>query len=338
MKLSICLLSLLFIAFAFSLGDEVIDYLDVMKIGNPLTYKNLKIFPIKLTKIMDREQYLSLDEGLKKKYLKIKEVGSGQVNQVLVKNTSKYKIYIMTGEVIVGAKQDRMLKEDVLLPANSGWISLAVYCTEHGRWNEVSKEFKAKDLMAPGALRQRAKASESQAEVWDEIAGTQSRLKVAAPTQALQDVFEDEEIKKQSKAYIGKFTNLPNLSSSTIGVVVTVSNRIVCADIFANHSLLKKLWSKLLKSYVLDAIQANEDASVSKGDIEDFIDTLEDADFDKETTPGLGRLLKIDTDEGFGSALVYKNSVIHLDLFPKIGSVEPHQGLNLDFRRQERND
>jgi len=337
MKTKLAMLSFFLAALCLGEGEEVFDYLDVMKIGAPVSRQNLRIFPIQISRILDRSNYLCLDEGLKRGYLKIKEVGSGSVNEVQVRNTSGYKIFIMTGEVIVGAKQDRMLKEDVLLPSNSGFLSLPVYCTEHGRWTEVSKEFKSDQHVAPGTVRQRAKASESQAEVWDEIAGTQSRLKVAAPTQALRAVYDDKEIQRQSKPYIGHFSNLPRLSGSTIGVVVTVGGRIVCVDLFANHSLLTSLWSKLLKSYALDAIQGDA-ATVSKQEVEDFIDGLEDADFGRKDTPGLGRLVEISTDDGVGSALLYRGGVIHLDLFPKLGSPKPGSQMNFDFRRQQRDE
>lgn len=336
MKLKIALLTMLFCALLFPKAEEIYDLLDVIKLGNPITYKNLRIFPINLTKTLDHTQYVTLDEGVKRGYLKIKEVGSGEVNEVYVKNTSIYKIFIMTGEVILGAKQDRMLKEDVLVPSRSDWISLPVYCTEHGRWTEVSKEFKSSgNVMAPGALRQRAKASESQSEVWDEIAGTQSRLKVPAPTQALRDVFENKDVQEQSKPYFRHFENLPGLAAATIGVVVTVGDNIVCVDLFANHGLLNKMWAKLLKSYVLDAIQGEEGA-LTRDDVEDFLAELEDAGFDHRETPGLGSLLKIDIYGGVGSALIYKSSVIHLDLFPTSDSHRSGSRMNLDFRREER--
>jgi hypothetical protein len=162
-------------------------------------------------------------------------------------------------------------------------------------------------------------------------------LKVAAPTQALKDVYEDKEIKRLAKPYVGHFGNLPRLSGSTIGVVVTVGDRIVCLDLFTNHNLLVKLWDKLLKSYALDALQGTA-ATVSKQEVLDFVDGLEDADFGRKDTPGLGRLIEISTDDGLGSALLYRDGVIHLDLFPKLGPSNPGAQMDLDFRRQQRDD
>ncbi len=335
MRLKYLILIPIICALAYPDSEEVSNYLNHIRIGRPLTYQNLRIFPLNLTRTLDRTRYITLDEGIKHGYLKIKETGSGSVNEVQVKNISNHKIFLMTGEVIVGAKQDRMIKEDILLPPNSEWISLPVYCTEHGRWTEVSKEFKTEELAAPGALRQRAKVSESQSEVWEEIAGAQSRLRVSAPTQALKDVYRAPEVKKQTDPYIRKFASLPHLSNSTIGVVVTVGDRIVCIDLFANHTLLSKLWEKLLKSYALDAIQA-EKASVTEAEIEEFLKDLEDGDFEQKDTPGLGRLFRIDTEDGIGSVLVYRDAVVHLDLFPKTGTIKTDPEMNLDFRRQER--
>lgn len=324
---------------AYSKGEEdvVINYLDKVKVGKAVEYKNLKIFPIIAKKILSTQSYVTLDEATDKGWLKIKEVGSGQVNSVEVKNNGKKPVFIMTGEMISGAKQDRMLKEDVLLPSKSGWIRMPVYCVEHGRWVSVSTEFKSEKLLAPNALRKKAKITESQSEVWDEIAASQNRMDIVSGTGTVRANYEDEKVQKEISEYEKKFGKVPKLSNSTIGVVVTTGNRIICFDMFANNGLLKRLWKKLIKSYAMDAI-SGEKGIVDKGDVGDFIEALEDANYVSTGTPGLGKLIKIESDFGKGSALVYKSSVIHMDFFPTDGIIDDGSELRLDFRRDQRLD
>src|SRR4030042_517910 len=121
-------------------NDVISTYLDNIKVGDPVEYKNLKIFPLIAGKTLSLQNYITMDEATDKNWLQIKELGSGNVNSVQIKNTGSSMVFILTGEMISGAKQDRMLKEDVLLPSKSGWIEVPVYCVEHGRWTSVSAE------------------------------------------------------------------------------------------------------------------------------------------------------------------------------------------------------
>ena len=125
-------------------------------IGKPITYKNLTIFPL-TQGFTPKTRYTTLDEAMGKDWLTIREIGSGDVNFVELRNTGNKTVLILTGEMISGAKQDRMLKDDVLIPANSKWVRVPVYCVEHGRWAAVSPAFKSSGLVVPNALRQCAR-------------------------------------------------------------------------------------------------------------------------------------------------------------------------------------
>ena len=332
---------IIFFALAFCLyskGEEEIigKYLNKVKIGKSIEYKNLKIFPVTSTKILSTQNYLTLDQASDKGWLKIKEIGSGQVNAVEIKNTGNQPVFAMTGEMITGAKQDRMLNQDILLPPKSGWIRVSVFCVEHGRWISVSSEFKSEGLLVPNAVRSKAKIHESQAEVWDEISSSQNELGIASGTQAVRANYEDKEVQEKIDEYAKKFKKIPNLSNSTIGVVVTSGNRIICFDLFANNDLLKKLWKKLIRSYAMDALSGSPGAA-EVSDIEDFLEAFEQANYITTGTPGLGQLLKVESDFGKGSALVYSSAVIHMDFFPSDGITDDN-GLRLDIRREQRLD
>lgn len=312
-------------------------YLAALKVGNAVEYKNLRIFPITLTMKFNSKNYTTLDQAMNKGWLKIREMGDGEVNFVEIKNTGSGMVFLLTGEMITGAKQDRMLKEDILLPAASGWVQVPVYCVEHGRWVSVSPEFKSGGLVVPNAVRQRAKMSESQSDVWDEVARSQAELGVASGTGTARANYEDEEVQAKLQDYERQLKNLPALSDQTVGVVVATGNRIICVDLFANHELLKKLWPKLLKSYVMDAL-ASAKTTVTRDDADDFLSVLDDIQAVSLGTPGLGDLYSLEHRMGKGCALIHSGSVIHLDWFPIIGAVPFDEGsdIHLDFRRDLR--
>lgn len=314
--------------------DVVINYLNKIKVGTAFEYKNLKIYPLHAVKTLSTQSYVTLDEATAKGWIKIKEIGSGQVNFVTVKNTGNKMVFLLTGEVISGAKQDRMLSADILLPAISSWTQVPVYCVEHGRWTQVSPEFKSGMMIVPNAVRQKAKISESQAEVWDEIASSQDRLGIASGTGTVTANYADEDVQKKVDEYEKEFEKFPEASPTTIGVVVTTGNRVICFDLFANTGLLKKYWKKLIRSYAMDALHGDR-GLLDKDDIERFLDALAEANFTSTTTSGIGSLLKIESDFGKGSALVYGSAVVHMDFFPSEGFIDDPE-LQLDIRRDLR--
>jgi len=326
----------LFIAIGSLVGEKspINEYLEKIKIGKPVEYRNLKIFPILLTK-QTAQIYITLDEAMSRGWLKIRESGSGEVNFVELKNDGKEVIFIMTGEIITGAKQDRMLKEDLLIPPKSKWIKVPVYCVEQGRWVAVSKEFRSENLLAPNAIRQKAKISESQTAVWSEIRKKQEEMGIFSETQTVRANYEDERIKKELAKYTQKFKNIPKLSKFTVGVVATTGERIICFDMFSNNALFEKLWEKLIKSYVMDALSEKK-SSVNRKDVKEFVESIKKAKTIPIETPGLGKLAKIETESGKGGALLYKNAIVHLDFFPKTSSPDEEPGLRLDIRREER--
>lgn len=332
------LIAALCLALSLYADDEPIHrYLNSLELGTALEYQNLKIFPLLVKKALSVQNYCTLDLAMDKGWLTIREIGSGDVNSVEIKNSSEHMVFIMTGEIISGAKQDRMLSQDLLLPPRSGWVRASVYCVEHGRWTQVTPEFKSEELLAPNALRQRAKITESQSEVWDEIAACQDRLGIASATRTVRANYADKKVQAEIDQYAHEFERIPALSHKTIGVVVVTGNRIMCCDIFANNILFAKLWKKLVKSYAMDALDGTK-ATIRDDTIKDFLESLKNAQYVSAGTPGAGSLMNVESDLGRGAALVYKTAVVHMDFFPLNGALDDDAGLRLDIRRNSRID
>ena len=239
-------------------------------VAQPVTYKNLTIFPL-VSHRMAQTDYVTLDEAMKRNWLTIKEIGSGEVNFVELKNTGIKAVFIMTGEMISGAKQDRMIGEDILVPPKSGWLRIPVFCVEHGRWVKVSPAFKSSGLVVPNALRQQARITENQSRLWDEIASSQDRLGIESHTGTAMANYGDEKVQKAIEEYTTSFARVPRLAKNTVGVCVATGDRVICVDIFANNDLLMKYWHKLLKSYVMDALHGSK-SIVRQDDVQDLLD------------------------------------------------------------------
>ncbi len=65
---------------------------------------------------------------------------SGSVPELQVENKLDVRVFLMDGQELVGAKQNRILNTDVLVPASST-LKIPVSCVEQGRWHHVSQAF-----------------------------------------------------------------------------------------------------------------------------------------------------------------------------------------------------
>lgn len=300
-----------------NIPKEIESLLSDISIEKPYHYKNLIIFPVVKKKVRNFSNIISLDEALDKKYIDIGEVGEGNIPEVEVKNISKFYVFMMAGEILIGGKQDRMLKDNVLLKPKSENIKVKVYCVEQGRWQGKEGKFSKGETSANIGVRQKASQAKEQAEVWKEIEHYSEKLSVSTRTGTLQGVIKDESVEKKTKEYYDKFCNIPDLTKNTTGVVVAVGNKIMCGDILLTPTLFKKYFKKLLNSYIIEALgEVEKKRSCDIGDVENFISNVKDTEFTKEATAGIGDLFTFKSNGITGQTLIFQNEVIHIDLFP----------------------
>lgn len=309
-------------------------------VGEPLHYRNLTLFPVALRTAHDRTPYTTLDEALRRGLLEITELASAEVNRVRVRNRSDEHVFLLSGEIIAGAKQDRMVEDDLLLPPHGKEVILGVYCTEHGRWSGRTSSFESAGTNVHNRLRQIAKQSRSQQEVWAEVEQkTRSLGAPSAPTSAARRVYSQAEVQSRARPYREAMGSLLARHPNACGVVAASGEEFLVADLFGSPGLFRKLWPKLLDSYVLDAIDRPSSLRrLTREEAERFLDAAARTEASARSTPGAGELYDLHGGRVTGSALVYRAAVVHLDLFPRPW-VTPRPLTpvpNLNHRRQRR--
>lgn len=311
------LLAAIILVFATTAGDEALVHSIPSKAGvlDYVQAENLRIYP--LTYSGSAETFMTLKTALAKDLIVVKEKNEGDVNTVVIKNKSSSTIFVMAGEIIKGAKQDRMIENDLLIPPNSGWIEVAVYCTEHGRWHGESKEFAAADISASPSIRANARKEKSQSEVWAKVAENQQDVMGGTSgTGAFAHIYDSKCYQDKRDTYYKKLKNLPSEYSSMKGALVCVGSEILCVDLFGSHTILADLWPKLLESYIVEAMRGSDKGSVFLSEAKKFVDEFRKIDLEDIYTPGIGDLYEIGSYDGKGSTLVYKGALVHTDLFP----------------------
>lgn len=236
------------------------------RISEPLTYKNLTIFLIHGKDESTKGNILTLQEAMERQILLVYE--TSEVNSLAVENISKeFDVFIQSGDIVKGGKQDRVLAVSILIPARSGKIYIEAFCVESGRWQKRGEEDSSKfsssnDRIVSKDLKIAANKEKSQNEVWEKVGEAQKKLSanvgatVNSPksTSSLQLALENGKVAATVDEYIRKLSSAINGKSDVIGYAFAINGKINSADVYVSNALFKKLWAKMLKASAVEAV------------------------------------------------------------------------------------
>jgi hypothetical protein len=172
----------------------------IWRLLDPITYENLTVFPVVSSAGYDTRQFLTLEEGLSRGDVVVREQGSDamvrdrdgvrpavrnyggpSVNQLVLVNRSKQPLILLAGELVSGGKQDRVIAKDRIVAPGAEPLPLDVFCVEHGRWSAGSNFTAAKTIVHP-SVREQAAMKQRQSDVWASVtAGSTAAAPAAAP-------------------------------------------------------------------------------------------------------------------------------------------------------------
>lgn len=232
----------------------------------PVTYKNLTIFFIEGPETTPGARLLTLKEALDQKKIIVHE--TGDVNELTVENLSDYEeVYIQSGDIIKGGRQDRVFETDFVVPKKSGKLPIPAFCVEQGRWrqrsNEASDRFSSSDHgLASKGLKLAAKHEKRQEAVWSQVASAQEKLggavnvsvQSAESASSLQLTLEDKNVAEAVDSYVARLSPSLKDRPRVIGYAFAINGQINSADVYGSHDLFQKLWPKLLKATATEAV------------------------------------------------------------------------------------
>ena len=315
---------------------ELKSYLGRLSVLAPEHHDGLTLYPIAAKGDFALAHLLTLDEALSRKALVVTELAEGaQVNTLLLENVSTRPIFVMAGEILRGAKQDRTMQNDLLIPPKSGKMKVSVFCTEHGRWVENSKAFESADQAVPNSVRQAAKVEKSQRRVWRSIEQNQDKLNASAPTAAAKDVYAAPHVQRDLKPFLDRLSGLSARHAGVVGVVAAYGDRLVAVDVFGDDDLFRRLYPKLLRSYVVDVLNDKAQGRFGANDARALLASATGGSWVRQGTEGVGAALALSQARTHGSALIDAPSTIHADVFVGEISREPEEAPipNIEQRR-----
>jgi len=317
-------------------------YLGSLKVGRPITYENLTLFSV-TDGDSQALSYLLLEEALATGKLRVVESGEGTVPELLLVNETDRMVFLMDGEALVGAKQNRTLNTSILAAANSSF-SVPVSCVEQGRWAFTSREMhggsisypdlrKLKNRSVHESLRYSRSYRSDQGRIWQSVHAKLEAMEVRSPTANMEEAYRTHE------SSIQDYTNSLPYPEGACGVVAAIGGRIACADLFDSAKTLAKLWFRLVSSYAMDALEAKRlrpsrvnssvahpasqstdtktgnSTVVTEKEACEFLQIPEGAEIEAFPSPGLGSNVRIRHARRSGHALVYEGVAVHAALF-----------------------
>src|SRR5208337_2301026 len=315
----------------------------------PISYENLTVFPVVSSSGYDTGAFLTLEEGLSSGEVIVREQGAEtmirnrgnerpipqsyggpSVNQLVLLNRSKRPLLLLSGELVSGGKQDRIIAKDRLVAPGSDPLPLNVFCVEHGRWS-AGTQFNAANTIVHPSVREQAADKKSQSAVWEAVAvgsmaaatprpaagsgsaGTagssttprvsQSELSAAireeAPTESYAKLYASRRVGASVDVLVEEIQRRFRKETSglkgerVVGVVVAYGGEVAWSDIFASGDLFNAYWNKLVRSYAIEAVARPRLREVaSHDDAREFLQPLKGRE-QTESEPGVYRWREI---------------------------------------------
>ena len=287
------------------------------RISGPVVHENLAIFFIH-GKSAPGKVPLTLEEAMANGVVKVRETSN--VNQLEIENLGTDEVFVQSGDIVKGGKQDRTLMVSLLLPAKSGAIPIASFCVEQGRWTargrEDAKNFSTASaavpsremklaMKAPMPAAPAAETSVRQARVWDDVQKTQSRLsgnlrasvRSAESASSLQLALESEKLMDAQKGYLAALKAAGEKEDDIVGFIFAVNGTLNSADVYPSNGLFRKMWTKLITASVIEAIGHKDEPAVAAPSIDAVTAFLAAAEAGKASEKALNAGVRLETRE-----------------------------------------
>jgi hypothetical protein len=241
---------------------SVADY----RLSGPYSHNNLSVFLIHGPETLEGQSLLTLQEALDRDKAIVHETGS--VNQLSIENlATDEELYVQSGDIVKGGKQDRVLPYDAIVEPQSGPVAIDSFCVEQGRWTKRGGESSVTFNLSSNNVRQVAfSAKGSQEGVWKNVAVTQDRLskklgdsvKAEASKSSLQLTLETEAVRASLAPYLEVLNPELEGRDDVVGFATVINGQFHSADVYASRSLFRKLWPKLLQGCAVEAFIASD--------------------------------------------------------------------------------
>ena len=310
-------------------AEAALEWIGRARVGEGVTHERMTVFPLHVddgtagAAHASPLAYRTLQEAIADGSVEVTERASASVPELVLHNKGQTMVFVLDGEEIVGGRQNRIVNASFLVAANVTF-PLPVTCVEAGRWHEVSAMFasgessyhslrRLKHDQVAASLRASGRHTSDQGAMWASVAESAAAAHVASPTGAMHEIYRSNE--QDLTAYQQA---LPYMAGA-VGLIVALNGQIAGADLFDQPRTAEVLWTKLVRSYVLDALQGGAGQTVAQEQATRLLERARAARSEIFPSTALGEDVRMEGEGVIGGALVYASTPVHVSLFDTEG-------------------
>lgn len=250
-----------------------VDYDSVME------FNNLRIIPIRPRQGFGHSTsgIMSLNKALEKGLVTVSERGTAStenVHYLRIRNHSDQTLFISSGEIFSGGRQDRMVTRDSLMVPDGRDQYISVMCVEEDRWSEKERKFGYENFANP-ALRKVLDLDKNQVLIWQEISRQLDSNKIKNKSQAYLSRITNKKMEPIQNAYFQFFHNrFKSTDSSIVGIVCLSGDKVIGSDIFAGRELFYDMLDPLLIGYSDQVTYMGKPVTITREEEKQYMDKL----------------------------------------------------------------
>jgi hypothetical protein len=299
-------------------APEVKTLLGGLVVDKARVYKNMLVFPIRYEGRQAPGNWETMDKAVQAGHLKILEETQAQVSEVQMENVSDATVFLMSGEIIKGGQQTRVIRQDTVIEAKQK-ATVPVFCVEPHRWTG-KREFESSRNLAPASVRGAIQGGAGQAEVWQRAAERSDALQAPSPTGSLDESLNSAKAQKdfdEVHKALGHFS-----PPETVGIAIADARtgRVIGLEVFGRRDLFEGLEDKLVEGYAVDLVLTaggpapDSKPAVGEKEVAEFIQRALAGSSQYERTPGSGRGVDLTSGALRGKGVSVGEMLIHLSV------------------------
>lgn len=274
-----------------------------------------------VTERVNSFKYISFSNALKREELIVTEVNSsGSVNDLMIENKSDYFVFFSDGDLLQGAKQNRVLNTSVLVMPHTK-IVVPVSCVEAGRWRYTSNTFRSSGFYAPSHLRREMHKSvisslrlneehrSNQGRVWDEVSKYEKFHNEHSPTSDMLNTFE------KKKGIFDKDLNDIFPEAGMNSVAIFKGRKLASVESFNSSEVYGEYFPKLIRAAMMDTDYIEDDPGIDAGsaisELDKFAESLKDIRFENHKAVAAGDERRFRNEDLSCFELNYEGNQIH---------------------------
>jgi hypothetical protein len=254
--------------------------------------------------------------------------GEGVVGKLLAMNNTATYLLLTDADVLVGAKQNRVLNKSILLAPRSKTV-IDVSCIERLRWNYTSENFSNPQSLADPDLRKEkarvlfslkhdpeGQIPDTQRAVWSHVHEKIRETGCQSKTESYSELINFSMDRAASDFPVCE------PSPGCNGLAVILDRKVISIDLFGREEVYLYYFPMLRDSAYRMAHQGKKLKPVDQHEayfkVLDTLDNFEEGErFPEGNYPGTGLFNTVETGEIVGFELTYSGKLVHNAIFTR---------------------